>query len=322
MKNSIVVLSVVITLLCGFLLFQKNREVEAARARIAAIEQKRAAMAAQASQQEQKNRSLRTELLGTRVEAQELRRELIKPTDTNQPKGVSEIFREQAMKEVLKDEAKAGIARNVKALLDSGLAQQLKLDDNQTASLKKLLTQKGSIFWEQFLVPMMTGEVDEATMPEAGRVVRQALEENTAQLRALLGDDGYETYQRYEKTQPDREQVKNLGPKFAEAGQSLSAEQQSQLLAVMAEERANFKFQYDLADPLKLNFDRWYDNFTEERINAYSQDAEQLNEQIFQRANAVLTLEQAALFKKLLTQQLQQSKLTMRMTTATFAKQR
>jgi hypothetical protein len=329
MKNSIVGLSVLVTLLCGFLLFQKNREVEKVRAQIAAAEKKRAAMTAQANQQEQKNKNLRTELLETRMEAaeksaeaHELKQQLSRPAaNDNQPKGVSEIFHDQAMKEMLKEETKVGIARNVNALFDAGLAQQLKLDDNQTTSLKKLLTQKAALVWDQFLLPMMTGEVDEAGMPAAGKAIRQALEENTAQLRTLLGNDSFEVYQWYEKTQPDRDQLKEFGLKFAEAGRGLSAEQQSQLLSLMTQERTNFKFQYDLSDPLQLNFDHWYDNFTEDRINTYTRDAEQLNDRIVQRANTVLTPEQAALFKGLLTQQLQHAKLTMRLTTATFAKQ-
>jgi hypothetical protein len=332
MKNSMIGLSLAITLLCGFLLFQKNREVEAARARLAAAEKQREVLAAEAAQLEKKSTSYQTRLHESRaeafdktVEAQELRQQLarIQTGEKDQEhKDLSGLFRDEAMKGVLKEEAKAGIARNIKTLFDAGLAQQLHLDDNQSATLKQLMTQKDSILWNQMLIPMTTGELDDAGMAAAGKGIKQALEENTAQTRALLGDEGYTAYQWFEKTQPERDRLKEFSSKVEQAGQDLSTGQQSELLAVMTDERVNFKFQFDLGDPAQLNFEHWDDNFTEERINAYFQDMEQLNDRIAQRARAVLTPEQSNALKDLLAQELAKAKFTIRTTTALSAKRR
>lgn len=315
-------LSLVITLLCGFILFQKNREVEEARTRLAAAEKQREIMAAEAAQLEKKTKSYQTRLHESRAEAldktvevQELQQQLARTqTSTKEPKGLSEMFHDQVMKEVLKDEAKAGIARNIKTLFDAGLAQQLQLNDDQSATLRQLLTQKASILWNQMLIPMTTGELDAAGMAEAGKGIKQALDENAAQTRVLLGDDGYNTCQWFEKTQPERDRVKEFSAKVEQEGQNLSAGQQSQLLALMTDERVNSKFQFDLGDPSQLNFEHWDENFTDEKINAYAQEMEQLNSRITQRAQAVLTPEQTALLKAALAKELFHSMVTVRTT--------
>jgi len=324
MKNSILILSVAITLLCVCLVVQKNRQMEAAMARARAAENNREAIAAEAAQQQKRSRSLRAELRQSRVEsvenasaAEELKRQLAAKQGTNdQATGVSAIFRDQAMREVLKDEAKSGVARNVNALFKSGLARQLQLNDAQSEALKQLLTQKGSLMWEQFLVPMMTGEIDEGSMAAAGKNIRQALDDNAQQMRVLLGNDGYDTYQWFDKTEPERDRLDNFAKQSAGAEQPLSDDQKAQLLGFMTDERARFQFQVDIGDPSRLDYEHWYDNFTPEKIDTYSSEVEQLNDLIMQRAQSVLTPEQAALLKDFMEKQVQQSRLTARMTTA------
>ncbi len=328
MKNSILVLSIAVTLLCGFLLIQKNRQVEAALARAAAAENKREAIASEAAQQQKRNKDLRAQLRESRAEsiesaasAQELQRRLAATPPAIDPTNpVSALFRDQAMREVMKAEARDGVARSVNALFKSGLASQLHLNDTQSDALKQLLTQKGSLMWEQFLLPMMAGEIDESNMAATGKNIRQMLEDNAAQIRSLLGDDGYNTYQWFDKTQPERERLDKFTQQFAGAGQALSDDQRSQLQGIMTEEHTNFQFQHDLGDPFQLDYEHWYDNFTPEKIDAYSAEMEQLNGRIWQRAQTVLTPEQAASFKEFMEQQLQQGRFTARMTTAMMGK--
>jgi hypothetical protein len=324
MKNSILVLSAAITLLCIFLVAQKNQQIDAAMAKAEAAEKKREAVANEAAEQQKRNKSLRAELRESHVEslenataAEELKRQLAaKPQTKGQPSGVSAIFHDQAMRELLKDEARSGVARNVNALFKSGLASQLQLNDTQSEALKQLLTQKGSLMWEQFLVPMMTGEIDEGSMAAAGKDIRQALDDNGQQIRMLLGNDGYDTYQWFDKTEPERDRLDNFAKQSAGAEQPLSDDQKAQLLGIMTDERARFQFQVDIGDPSRLDYEHWYDNFTPDKIDAYSSEVGQLNDLILQRAQSVLTPEQAASFKDFMEKQVQQSRLTARMTTA------
>jgi hypothetical protein len=224
------------------------------------------------------------------------------------------------MQEMMKDEARLGAARNVKALLNSGLARQLRLNDQQTEALRNLLLQKASLFWDRMLLPMMTGELDEAGMAAAGKLLKQSFEENTAQLRALLGNDGYDVYQWFEKTQADRDHAAQFNKQFAQEGQALSEDQQAELLGIMTDERANFRFSFDLGDPAQLDFENWYDNFTNEKIETFGTELQQLNQRVVQRAQGLLTPEQTTLLQGFLNRQLQKGRLTMLTTTAAFGK--
>jgi hypothetical protein len=325
MKNSLLALSIAVSLLCVSLLVRKNHEVEAARVRAALAEKNRAAAARDAEEQKRRRQRLQTELRDTQLEAlaaapQAALEHARVPEPVSAGRTLSAIFRDAAMQEMMKDEARLGAARNVKALFNAGLAQQLHLNDQQSAALRDLLLQKSALFWEHMLLPMMTGELDEAGMAAAGKLLKQSFEENTAQLRALLGNDGYDVYQWFEKTQPDRDHAGQFSKQFAQEGQALSEDQQAELLGIMTDERSNFRFSFDLGDPAQLDLEHWYDNFTNDRIETFGMELQQLNERVLQRARAVLNPEQTTLLQSFLNRQLQKGRLTMLTTTAALGK--
>ncbi|HEX4645131.1 MAG TPA: hypothetical protein VH598_05930 [Verrucomicrobiae bacterium] len=157
-----------------------------------------------------------------------------------------------------------------------------------------------STLWNRMLLPMTTGELDEAGMAQTGAAIKEAIEKNSAQIRSLLGDDGYNAYQWFEQTQPEREMVNKFASQATEAGRELSLEQQNQLFALMAGERGSFRSQNDLGNPEKMDFEHWYDNFSDEKIQAYSQGMAQANERIVQQGQGLLTPEQLAQLKETL----------------------
>ena len=234
----------------------------------------------------------------------------------------AKVFQDPDMKEVLEGEARSGVVRAAKALLDAGLAQHLQLNETQRALLQALLTHRGAVVWEKIMLPMAAGELDENGMAAAGKAVKESLAASEGQIRRLLGNEGFEVYQWYEKTQPDRDHMPRLNSGFARAGQDLSAEQQEQLLALMIKERPAFRWQYDFADPATIDYERWHDYFTEENFNTYFQELRRFNDHITESARDVLTVEQTALLQKLLNQHLQKSKLTVRTTMALMGQRR
>jgi hypothetical protein len=321
MKNSILVLSVAVTLLCGALLVQKNRDMAEMRARLAAADQARAASAARAAQEEKRTKSLQKRLHQSRFEASEPARAAVTPARAasdagNTNRSLSQMYRDVMMKQALQAEAKVAVSKSVQKLFDAGLASGLQLNQDQSAALRQLLTQRASIMWEQMFVPMATGQVDAGSMASTGQAIKQEIDQNASQIRDLLGDDGYNTFQWFEKTQPERDEANEFNQAAADAGLQLASEQQSQLLDLMTTERANFNFQYDIGDPQKMDFEHWFDNFTEEKINGYQQDMEQLNGSIVQQAQAVLTPEQSAQLNQFLARHLFQSLVTIRSTVA------
>jgi hypothetical protein len=328
MKNSILGLSILITLLCAFLLFEKDREVRQALDRAEAAEKKREAAAADAARQELKNgrqlRQARSDAFENAVAMQQLREHLSSTPADAKHKDLSSLFHDQAMREALKSEVKSGTARQIRALFDAGLAKQLNLDDSRAAALKQLLTQRSSLYWDQVLIPRMTGDLADADVPAAGAAAKQQLDDNMAQIRALIGDDGYNTLQWFEKTQAARDDLKQFSSQFADDGQGLTADQQNQLLAVMSDQSAGFKYQSDLgnaSDPAQLDLQHWENNFTDDKINAYFEDRQRLNDAIVQNANSILTPQQADLLRGYLTQQLQQARFTLQTSLAMYKNQ-
>ena len=68
----------------------------------------------------------------------------------------------------MRDEARAGSARQIKALFKSGLAEYLGLNTEQSTRLQELLTRKSDVVWQDFLMPLFTNDLDENAMRDAG----------------------------------------------------------------------------------------------------------------------------------------------------------
>jgi len=324
MKHLPLVLCFIAVLFCEALLVRKNHEVQAAQARVAMAEAGRNAANEQAAMEASRNERLRDRLHETRAAAaeqlrtaQNRRTAASSASATNGPAPLSAtLFRDPDMREALLAQAKEGVWKNVKALFNAGLAHQLQLNDAQAAALRQLLLQKLTLLSEQIYLPMMTGELDEAAMAASGRATRQAYESFNAQIRQLLGDEGFTAYEQFEKAQPERENLRRFLPQFAESGPALTAEQQNQLLAAMVEERLGYNFQYDLGNMSQWDFEHWDANITDEKLDAYGQDMLQLNARMVQRARAILSPEQADQFEALLRERTLQAKFVVQTTRA------
>jgi hypothetical protein len=225
-------------------------------------------------------------------------------------------FADPEMRKVMEAEAASGVERSANALLDAGLAADLQLSDAQRGALRALLMERGAIGWKQILIPMAAGELEGDRLAAAGRLVREAYTRNAAQIRGVLGNEGYAVYEWYEKTQPDRDSVKQLTPQFARAGQDLTAEQQGQLVTLLTNERASFRFEHDFSDPTKIDYEHFHEVFNEENSNRHFQETQRFNEQLTRRAEALLSAEQAKVFRDALAAQLQRAKFTVRTTRA------
>ncbi|MEW6303828.1 MAG: hypothetical protein AB1705_10180 [Verrucomicrobiota bacterium] len=326
MKNSLVALSLLAALVCVCLLLSERQRVERLRAQARAAGQSRESLAADAARRSESPQgqlhNVRAQTAGRDAETRRLRGQLAEAqAQAKERKGPAAMFRDPEMKEALKAQAKNMAARAAQSLIDAGLARHLQLDDTASAALKQLLADRTAIVWDQVLVPMSTGELDDDGIAAASKSVKQAIDDNAAQIRALVGDAGFAAFEWYEKTQVDRDTLKRMAPQFEKEGHPLTAEQQSQLFAVMNEERAGFQFQYDFGDPLN-DIERWHENLNEERVGVYFGELVQLNERIQQRAQTVLSEEQAALLKKFTNHQLQQARFTVRSTLALMGRSR
>ncbi|HVV02305.1 MAG TPA: hypothetical protein VHH88_13135 [Verrucomicrobiae bacterium] len=321
MKDWMLILALAVTISCGFLIVKRNRQVKEMSAQIAAADEARAAIAQRAAQAEGWNKSLRSKLRERQAKESDGPASVhaSMPASAPAPKsaqGTSRLFHDQLMKEALGVEARVGAARSVEKLFDAGLAARLQLSDDQSAALRRLLLQRASIFWDQMMVPMATGDLNASDTGSAGQAAKQAMDDNSTQIRELLGGEGYNTWRWFDQTQNERDEASAFAADAAKSGQGLTPEQQNQLTDLMTGERAGFKFQYDVGDPEKLDFQHWLDNFSEERLSAYRRDMEQLNSRIVQGAQNFLSPDQVTQLNQALARRLLQSMVTIRGTLA------
>jgi hypothetical protein len=234
-------------------------------------------------------------------------------------RALSRVFQEPDMKEVMRQEAKAGVQRNVKQIVTTNLIQQLGLNDEQVSTLKRLVTDKGMLGFD-FLMPLMAGEVDDAGLVALGRQTKAAFVAADEQIKAFLGEDGYRTFQWYEKSQPERERVSEFATKLA--GPPLNQTGQDQLLALMYQERENFPFTTDYNDTTKIDYEHFHEFYAADRLDTYYQEMEQLNERIVERAQQLLTPEQTAQLRDMLKEHVRKSKYVAKTTNALFGQRR
>jgi hypothetical protein len=334
MKKIIPIALVAIAVILGFLYRQQTGETAVKEMEAAAAKRELAEAEAEAQRQEQLNQSEQARLSMANAQLAEkvasvARSEQVPVTsppsqgpsaDNTKPKHpMAEMLRDPDMKEVFRKQARESVARGVKELVSSNLVQRLGLTKEQTVELKRLLTQKGTLGFD-FMMPVMTGELDEAGLAELGRKTKADMAAITDELKALLRDDGYKTFEAHEKTQSDRDRLERFAARLKETGQALSPDQRDQLLAAMVEERNNFKFAVDYNDTSQIDYEHFHDFYSEDKMNTYFHEMEQLNDQILLRAQAILPAEQATELQEVLKLQLQKGKYVVKSTNAMLGK--
>jgi hypothetical protein len=332
-KILLVALVGVIAALCILFQQQRRKSAEETAAALAA-KQQLAEVEAEAEKRERRNQSEQARLSSANAQlaekaakAKEFEQALATNAtslaargDTAKPKHpMAGVLRDPDMRETLRKQAEEAVARSVKALATRELLQQLGLDNEQAAAFKQLLARRGTLGFD-FMMPVMTGELDEAGLAELGRKTKSDMAAVAGELKAFLGDDGYKAFEAYEKGQPDREHLDKLGARLKESGGALSPELRGQLLAVMAEERNNFRFAIDYNDTSQIDFEHFHDYYAEDKMNNYFAEMEQLNNRMLQRAQDLLPAEQAAEFQEILKAQLQKGKYVVKTTQAMLGK--
>ncbi len=333
MKKIIPITLVSVVIALGFLSWRQNRRATEQQAEAVAAKQRLAQVEAEAQEQEHRNQSeqarlsaVNARLAAKAAAAARLEQSRATPppstaaADPAKPKHpMAEMLQDPDMKDVLRKQARDAVARSVKELVSSNLIQQLGLTKEQAGELKKLLSQRGTLGFD-FMMPVMTGELDDAGLAELGRKTKADMAALTEELKSFLGEDGYKTFEAHEKTQPDRERLEKFGARLKEAGQPLAPEQRGQLLAAMAEERNNFKFAIDYNDSSQIDYEHFHDFYADDKLEVYFREMEQLNTRINQRAQTILPADQAAEFEELLKLQLQKGKYVVKSTNAMLGK--
>ena len=160
------------------------------------------------------------------------------------------------------------------------------------------------------------GDMDADKRAELTKKMKETTDALNSQIKALLGDENYSLFQTYEKSIPDRMAVSQLETQLGDT-MPLNLDQKSLLISAMSEERQGFKFTTDLGNQSNPSPDMM-SRFTEENINKYLQEQDQLNQRYLARAQQILTPEQYTAYEKSLKNQQEMAKMGMKMAASMF----
>lgn len=329
MKNVIIGILLIATVTLGALLVQKNNEVRTAEQNLAAVKLEVEQIAAERAAQEQEVVGLRerlersiTESVANASTAAKLSLALTNravaetksKTDARPANPMAEMLKNPEMRDMIKQQQKTMFASMVDRTY-ADFMKGLNLTPEQSAALKDLIAQKMAIGTEMGL-EMMSGDLTLEQRKELLERIKASSDNATEAIRSYLGDDLYASFQEYEKTIPDRMAVSMLNSQLG-TDMALTDEQQNELIAELSRERNDFKFTNNFGD--QNNFDpEIFSKFSEENVNRYIQEQEQLNQRYLARAQNILTPDQYSAYEKALKNQLEMAKMGMKMAASMF----
>ena len=222
---------------------------------------------------------------------------------------------------LMQKQQKQALARMADKLINKDFARDWNLSPDQVKQAKELVSEKASA-GKDLLTAMMFDGLDDDALAERGRETKQRVEQSDAALRGLLGDDGFKALTELQHSIEDHGRAKRIREEIATSGQPLTEPQHEAFIAAMSAERQAFSFRVNYDDPSKVDPEHIRDHFSEANLQMYFEDMLQLNARIAERAALFLAPEQLAQLKTAQNNHLEQSRLTVKMTTELFNKRR
>lgn len=213
-----------------------------------------------------------------------------KPGDKSEDSGLPEVakmLRDPAMRDTLRAQSEAYLDFEYRDLFDHvGLDEQKR--DAVLALLKERLAKQTDLGLLAF--DRKSSAEDRS---KASAELAEFNSANDTRLKELLGDQ-YGQFDRFEKSQPEREQLKTLQAMLKDKSLTLDEATETKLMDAMYESRRDFKFERDLSDEDTL----MPDDLSQEVVDRYLQEHDELQQQIGQKAKSILSPEQFEVFVK------------------------
>lgn len=324
MKNIAIGILLVTTLIFGGLCLTQNQKASEARSEAAALRQKLVELESSAAQREEQAATLQTRLHDTQAKAIAKAEEVTQisealtnriQTNAKAANPFGEMFKNKEMKDMIRTQQKTVLG----TMTDKNYSPyftSLNLTPKQSSGLKDLIVSRSLVDAEAGM-SMMAGDNDPTKRKEMMDKTKTDRDAINAQIKDFLGDDNYTQFQTYEKTVPDRMTLSMYKDQQGSGPGALNPDQESQLLLAMGDERQNFKFTTDFSDQSKLSGDL-ASNFTEEKIDQYQHEIEELHQHYLDRAKTILTPEQLDPFGKFLNGQREMQKVGFKMAMTLF----
>ena len=195
--------------------------------------------------------------------------------------------------------------------------EQLDLSPEQRARLTELILKKNAVNMDKGMA-LMNGKLDAPRRAALIEEMKNGRVGCDADIRQLLGEENYQTFESFEKTIPDRLVLGMFKSKAASVGAPLSEAQQDQLLQAVSQARAQYPWTTDLsrrtqnpADPVAM--------FNEENIATFAREEEDFDRQFLTEAQRVLTAGQLSQLGPFLAKQRHAKVASMKMTAKMLA---
>ena len=197
------------------------------------------------------------------------------------------MMRDPAMRDMLRAQTGAQLDLQYRDLFDT-----MGLDEAKREKVLGLLK-------ERLSAQMDVGfkATDKQLTGEQRKEAAAALEKTTAELneklKEALGEE-YGKFDRFEKSAPEREQLKLLNSMLKDSGLALDEATETKLMDAMYSERQAFKFDADFSDASKMEPNA----VSRQQMDRYLAQNAELQQKIQEKAKAILSAEQFTQFVK------------------------
>ena len=185
------------------------------------------------------------------------------PTD---PAAMSQMMKDPKMREAMKGAAVMQIEMQYAKLIG-----RLSLNETETNHFKKLLGDRFSAKTDMGF-EMMDAKLTKEQRKAATDKFEASKNASDAAIKEFLNDDAdFAAFKHWEDTEPERMQIMLGKTAFDAAGAPLSAEQEEQLISLMADVRKRPSDLPDLNDPQQIDPSMMTDDFTKRLSTAFDE---------------------------------------------------
>ncbi len=230
--------------------------------------------------------------------------------------GMMAMFKNPEMRKMIESQQKMVMGPMI-AKQYSDFFKQLNLTSDQSDALKTILQNK-MMASAGIGMSMMDGSMDEAQRSSLAEQQKAQNQDFDNQIKQLLGDDNYQSYEAYNKTIPARTAINQFNDQLTGSANALSPDQQQQLIQAMTDARNNYNWNAVLNQPKMQNGGQVdpmaaLDNFTEPNIEQAAEENAAFDQHFLATVQQFLTPQQVTAFQQFQTnwRQMQTSALKM-----------
>lgn len=209
------------------------------------------------------------------------------------------MMKNPKMRQLMAEQQKAMLGP-IMAMQYTGFSDRLGLTPEESGTLQDLLLKK-KLAGMDVRMSMFDDNTDEAKRANAATQFKREREACEARIKQFLGEEDYQSLQKYEKELLGRTTVTQFNAQLGNRSVALSEDQQDQLIQVITQERDRFPWTTDLnresmepglagGNPSAM--------FSEDQLNRAAQEREQFDNLLLARSQQFLTPEQTEALRK------------------------